>query len=551
MKRSNGIKAILRIASLTLAVLMCFVMMSVITLMPVTAAEYEGRGSKSDPYLVKTAEQLNNMRKNLSANYKLAATVDLSGISNFKPIGSIKTPFTGSLTCDTDASGKPIYAIKNLKMSVKYSWKNVAESNALYKPDGSSGWEAGLFGCVNNASFSNIVILNANVYVNVPGGSGDAGKEGTRLGVNEQGAAIFVGLAVGITMENCGVTGKIQCDCGNFVATMIGQTNNKVTSDGNNGKVLLSTNKQSKVTKCYSYAEANTGGVLWNAAGFCGSSVNTIYEGCFYSGNQRGGWMNIGGFDGYGSRGTKYINCYTEGWATNSSFSANAEVIDISQNCWTSTAVHGKGAPPNTPSNIGKQKNCYISTATNGLQQRFQPASLAEIRAVFSKLPGWTVPADATKYPQIAGLNPIKTEADLGKAATASQGTTSNNAATTDSNASMTDEATTEDKKTEEIQSEEIAESNQEKGSTTTIINESLVKRTTAENVLIITLAVLTLIVMAASVFVIVLIFRFLNKNRTVSNEGFLIDDQFDEETEEQDVDAPEQPEYEDIYSSK
>ena len=531
MKRSSGIKAIVRIASLTLAMIMCFVMMSVITMIPVTAAEYEGRGSKSDPYLVKTAQQLNNIRKNLSAHYKLAATIDLSGIANFKPIGSLKTPFTGSLTCDTDASGKPIYAIKNLKIRVEYdAGKNintVAERNTLYKADGSSGWEVGLFGCVNNASFSNIVILNADVFAKIPGGSQDAGKEGTRLGVNEQGAAIFIGIAVGVTMENCGVTGRLECTLGNFVGTMAGLIKDKVTSDGNNGKVLVSTNRQSKFTKCYSYADAITSGVLWNAAGFCGGSINTLFNGCFYSGKQTGGWQNIGGFDGYGDPSTRYTNCYTEGSAYKASFSGNATVIDIAQNCWTSSAVEGKGTPPSTESKIGVQKNCYISTATNGLQQRFQPASLAEIRAVFSKLPGWTVPADATKYPQIAGLNPIKSEADLGKPSAANQGGTvaNNSTGTTTGDASSTvEETTTEgngdaDNSANTNEGTEISEG--KGGTITTVIQDKTLSMTAKEKVVLIVLSALTVLFLAASIFVVILAVKFTRKPETDSAEAY------------------------------
>ena len=59
----------------------------------VSAARYAGRGTKSDPYLIETAEQLQGMNDNLSAHYKLNNTIDLSGLT-FTPIGHEGNPFT-------------------------------------------------------------------------------------------------------------------------------------------------------------------------------------------------------------------------------------------------------------------------------------------------------------------------------------------------------------------------------------------------------------------------------------------------------------------------
>ena len=98
------------------------------------AAAYSGSGTKKDPYLVQTAEQLNGMRDNLSAHYKLANTIDLSSFGKFTPIGYEGERFTGSFTCDTNADGTPKYAIKNLTVyndsGEKYGHRR--ESNAGY-----------------------------------------------------------------------------------------------------------------------------------------------------------------------------------------------------------------------------------------------------------------------------------------------------------------------------------------------------------------------------------------------------------------------------------
>jgi hypothetical protein len=61
-----------------------------------------GNGSESEPYLIETAEQLYNIRFDLSAHYKLLAEIDL-GVQpwnlgdGWMPIGEIEDPFTGSL----------------------------------------------------------------------------------------------------------------------------------------------------------------------------------------------------------------------------------------------------------------------------------------------------------------------------------------------------------------------------------------------------------------------------------------------------------------------
>lgn len=59
-----------------------------------TPFEFEGgTGTLKDPYLIKTAEQLNSVRFGLSKHYKLIADIDLSKWGNWIPIGG--TPSYG------------------------------------------------------------------------------------------------------------------------------------------------------------------------------------------------------------------------------------------------------------------------------------------------------------------------------------------------------------------------------------------------------------------------------------------------------------------------
>lgn len=98
-----------RILSLFLAVVMVFTML--FTLQPVTAYADEpipggttdfagGNGTQDYPYLIATAEQLNNVRNFLGEAYKytyfqLIAPIDLSSYPNWVPIGDVNNPFYG------------------------------------------------------------------------------------------------------------------------------------------------------------------------------------------------------------------------------------------------------------------------------------------------------------------------------------------------------------------------------------------------------------------------------------------------------------------------
>src|SRR5690625_4940338 len=71
-------------------------------------ASFEGSGVAGDPYVIKTAEQLDKVRENLTAHYKLGADIDLSGYDNWDQIGkNFGTAFQGTF----DGDG---HTIKNL-----------------------------------------------------------------------------------------------------------------------------------------------------------------------------------------------------------------------------------------------------------------------------------------------------------------------------------------------------------------------------------------------------------------------------------------------------
>jgi len=116
---------------------------------------------------VGTPEQLDNMRNDLTAYYKLTADIDLSGVANFSPIGSdSNSPFAGKL----NGNG---HTISNLKIN------NVNSKRQA------------LFGYTNGATIENLGLVNVNVV-----GEGDIGA--------------VVGKGIGTTIRQVYVTGYIE-----------------------------------------------------------------------------------------------------------------------------------------------------------------------------------------------------------------------------------------------------------------------------------------------------------------------------------------------------
>lgn len=104
-----------------------------------------GSGTEKSPYMITSANELFEVRGNLSAFYKLANDIDLSEwntenspIYGWTPIGTSSSPFTGSF----DGNGMKIINLKIKREQDDY---------------------VGLFGYVSGASFSNIWFINAEV----------------------------------------------------------------------------------------------------------------------------------------------------------------------------------------------------------------------------------------------------------------------------------------------------------------------------------------------------------------------------------------------------
>ncbi len=431
MKSRNTMK---RLLSLAVALVM------VLALTPLTQAQAAGfaggRGTKNNPYLVATAEQFDSIRNNLSAHYKIVANIDLSGYSNWKAIGTWAKAFTGSLVCDTDANYKPLYAITGLKCTVTPNdplYGTADYRYGDYKDDGTSGWEAGLFGVVNGAVIQNIIVLDANVVNNCRGASMQENYKGQVVNnpCYQMCAGIMAGCIINSNVINCGVTGDVSGSSnymGGFAGGIVGN---------------------SVVSRCYAIVDVNGTGE-WMTGGFVGgTSVNyeakyqpntdgkaTISE-CMASGYVHGGWCGTGGFVGGMEKETVIINCYCEGHVDGDAYTysfageeARTTVGTGGKYCTNVYTISGNNERT-SPSSLKGNTTCFIgkeadSKGTYPVNNGFTAADKATINAFFAKLTDvWTV---GDGYPQLKNVHIITALSQLGSANSGNEGNDGNDA---------------------------------------------------------------------------------------------------------------------------
>ena len=252
-----------------------------ITTPKVFALSMNGNGTTSDPYIITSADQLSEVRDNLSASYKLANDINLEGI-DFIPIGKKDIPFTGTF----DGSG---YTIKNLKIN---------------QPN---GYYVGLFGGTNNATINNLNISDANVVGKSHTGglvgyfSDSNGKSTIISNCSVNGSSTvaggpYTGGLVGYssnsnnksTISNCSVTGSSTVTGGSYTGGLVGYGSGLIE------KSFATTNV---------VAGTHVGGLVGTAESL------TINE-CFTTGNIKALNM-VGGLVGSNTVKVKMESCYS------------------------------------------------------------------------------------------------------------------------------------------------------------------------------------------------------------------------------------------------
>jgi len=150
-----------------------FIFILVVIFMGGSLCDSKSALASEEPIQVWTAEDLNNVRNNLSGNYIQMADIDLSGYSNWEPIGG-NTPFVGTY----DGNG---HVITNLTIN-----RPTTECVGLF---GQIVRSYPTWGALTNITLRNVYVVGES-------------KVGGLVGENLQGGAI-----VGI--NNCKVSGTV------------------------------------------------------------------------------------------------------------------------------------------------------------------------------------------------------------------------------------------------------------------------------------------------------------------------------------------------------
>lgn len=188
-----------------------------------------GTGTVEDPYVVSTADELNSVRDNLSAHYKLGADIDLANwitintpATGWAPIGTDASPFVGTF----DGDG---HVIENI-------WIDVDAANV------------GLFGVIGG----DVTIQKLGVIV----------ADGKKI-TGSSNVGILVGLSTGVggtkqtLIQEVYVSGNVESK-GTLVGGIVGRNNNQ------------------HITITNSYAKGNVYATADGVGGIIGSS----YGGC-------------------------------------------------------------------------------------------------------------------------------------------------------------------------------------------------------------------------------------------------------------------------------
>ena len=228
--------------------------------------------------LIKTAQDLDNIRNDLDGKYILMNDIDLSSYSNWDPIGEVSsdgpvvTGFTGIL----DGNG---YVVKNLTIT------------------SSSKASVGLFSVI------------CSTAIDQPAEVKNLGIEKANITTSAEAAGILAGFKYDYSqITNCYTTGKIEGNSSLYVGGLVGVSGGEVDIMSNN-----------LIDKCYSSATVivdspqGSGSVPTNSAGgIAGYLVHSIVKNSYFTGNIQAINGYAGGIAG-GVYSAVAMNCYATG----------------------------------------------------------------------------------------------------------------------------------------------------------------------------------------------------------------------------------------------
>ena len=242
-----------------------------------------GLGSENFPYLIATAADLDAVRDQLSANYRMVSDILFTGAdfssrgdyynggAGWQPIGSQITPFTGTF----DGDGHTITGL----------YTNLST--------GTSSVYAGLFGRVEGAAICNLALRNADISVDTDLNAYIGGIVASAENVEIEGCSVS-GILLARSTQSAsagGIAGYVYAGtisrCGNTAAVISESNHPKGLSDYDAyaGGILGRGMGRVDVSVCYNVGsvtaespknDANAGGIL-------GESCTTIIN-CFNAG---------------------------------------------------------------------------------------------------------------------------------------------------------------------------------------------------------------------------------------------------------------------------
>ena len=238
---------------------------------PLTESEAIAQGYT----IIKTADDLQALKDNLSGKYILMNDIDLSGY-NWTAIGTKTNPFSGEL----NGNG---HVIKNLQV------------------DDAAGNGIGLFGVIDGANVINVGLENADINV-------------------QNAVGILAGAAEASIITNCYSTGSVRG--AGWVGGLIGQITNATTINncfstanvtGTSSQIGGLVGRLDSSSVSNSYAEGSVLGKIF-VGGLIGNSVGISNISFSYALGDVKADDNVGGLLGYLADHKIYIdNCYSAG----------------------------------------------------------------------------------------------------------------------------------------------------------------------------------------------------------------------------------------------
>ena len=262
-----------------------------------------GTGTLKDPYLIKTAEQLNSVRFGLSKHYKLIADIDLSKWGNWIPLGGTpayggawikKYPQAadagcGEFTGSFDGNGHVISGMTIIDHNDDI-FMGEAEATRAYA----------LFGAIipeKNSFIRNLGVVNYTIDI-----SHTKMKYNCTLRV-----AAISNYAAGLIVENCYTSGgKIKVHTGragnqtNRVDVMAGGMftgfeDSRITNCYNTSPIIITTSDTDYINKNYTNTTVMLGNLRFaRAGGIAATIAYTHIAGCMNAGEVTVPYANFG-----------------------------------------------------------------------------------------------------------------------------------------------------------------------------------------------------------------------------------------------------------------